>query len=473
MSATVRQRTATLVVAAAAAATEPVVDPARFRTTPPAVPPVLPSRSATEIRTDHARAIGEADQLQARSRTAALTAEEQTRLVQLVDTAETLGTELDRVVMAERLEAQRMRAVAPARQAIGPTIIVAPVRANDSEEDGLRTWLRSFGGSTSAEEVYRARTAGFDVGRNSVDLRVDWQLNARRRAISKGANPGLSLVPITYSDKVTEYVTYYSPLLGMVDSETTADGNDRTYFIVDDTAMISTYAAAGGSELVPVIPDTDPALTSKLIKTRLLTSGYHKITREALRDTAIPVTDKLAKAIGNSHARKIERDMILGNGTTEAEGIVTNGTIFGAVVADLSDSLLDDLFFSVAEPYRTGSIFLAHNTTVARLRKRLKDSTGRTLLSDAVEGDRRILRYGGLEIVASDFMPAYAANAKVLTIVNPMFYMLRMVAGQTIDVLAEKFHPHLAYSGMMSFGGGYLGPASTNKFIQLSAVPTP
>ncbi len=472
MSATVRQRTATLVPAAAA--TEPVVDPARFRTTPPAVPPVSPSRSATEIRTDHARAIGEADQLQARSRTAALTAEEQTRLVQLVDTAETLGSELDRVVVAERLEAQRLRAVAPARQAIGPTIIVAPVLHNESEEQGMRTWLRSFGGSTSAEEVYRARTAGFDVGRSSADLKVDWQLNARRRAISKGANPGASLIPVTYSDKVTEYVTYYSPLLGMVDSETTTDGNDRTYFIVDDTAMISAYTiAGGGTELAPNIPDVDPSLTSKVIKTRPITSGYHKITREALRDTAIPITDKLAKAIGNSHARKIERDTLLGNGVTESEGLITSGTIFGSTVADLSDGLLDDLFFSVSEPYRTGSIFLAHNTTVARLRKRLKDSTGRTLLSDAVEGDRRILRYGGLEIVASDFMPAYAANAKVLTIVNPMFYMLRMVAGQTIDVLVEKFHPHLAYSGMMSFGGGYLGPASTNKYIQLNGTPTP
>ncbi len=475
MSARLRNRTAepNPNPAAPPAATPPT-DPARHRTAanPPATPPVA-SRSAVEIRTEHARAIAEADQLQARSRTAALSAEEQARLLAAVDTAEQLAVELDAALLNERLAAQRQRATAPSRPAAAPMVHVAPARNQVSEEEGLRLWLASFGGGASAENVYRARAAGFEIGQNSARLAVNYErLNSRRRTVSKIADPGNDWVPVTYSDKVTEYLTFFSRIVGMVDSETTTDGNDRTYFIVNDTSMMSTHITdSGGTEIAPTIPEADPVLGSKVIKAQTITSGYHKITREAARDTAVSVTDRLAKAIGNSHARKIERDVILGNGTTEAEGIITSGTRYGSAVDDINEDLMDEIFFNVPEQYRDGCVWLMHSTTQAKLRKKLKDGNDRTLFSDSLEGDRRILRYGGLPVITSSYMPAWGANAKVISLVNPMFYLLRLVAGQQIDVLTEKFHPHLAYAGLMAFGGGYLGPTTANQYLQLDAGP--
>ncbi|QEL18535.1 phage major capsid protein [Limnoglobus roseus] len=456
--------------------TSPAADPARHVRTQPAgstTPPATPARTLAELRTDHANTITEADALQTRSRTQALTAEEQTKLISLVDTAELLAGEIDQVHTAERLAAQRNRATAPTRPApAAPTIIVAGNSRVPSEEEGLRIWLNSFGGRVSADDVYRARTAGFDVGSGRIELRADYggTLNAHKRTISKGADPGQKFIPTTYSDKVTEYLTFFSSVLGLVDSETTNDGNDRTYFVVDDTAMISDYTtASSGTELAPTIPDNDPTLGSVVIKARTITSGYHKLTREAARDTAVSLTDKLAKAIGNSHGRKIEKDVIGGNGTTEAQGLMTASTQFGSLITDISTDSFDDLYFAMPEQYRNGAIWLVSPTLQARMRKKFKDTTGRALFSDAIEGDRRVMRYGGCPVVASTFMPGWAVNKKAVVFVNPLFYLLRLVAGQTIDVLTEKFHPHLAFAGLMSFGGGWLGPAAANQCLTTAA----
>jgi HK97 family phage major capsid protein len=453
------------------------VDPARHIRTAPAAttPPAASNRTLAQLRTDHAAAIAEADQLQTRSRTAPLSAEEQARLVSLVDTAEQLAGEIDQAHTAERLAAQRLRATNPTRPApTPPAVHVGTGRDQVSEEEGFRIWIGSFGGTVSPDEVYRARTAGFDVGRNRAEFGCNYggSLNRRKRTVSKGETPGAAFVPQTYSDKVTEYLTYFSPIVGMVDSETTADANDRTYFIVNDTAMISAYiTASSGTELAPTIPDVDPALTSKTISARTITSGYHKITREATRDLAVSLTDKVAKAVGNSHARKLERDIVIGSGTGEAKGIVTAGTIYGSAVDDITPAILDGMFFNCPEQYRYGSVWLMHPTTMAKMRTKFVDDTGRTLLSDTLEGDRRILRYGGLPIVSSNYMPAWGASAKIISLVNPMFYMLRLVAGQTLDVLTEKFYPHIAYSGTMAFGGDYLGPTTANTYLQLDAGP--
>jgi hypothetical protein len=46
-----------------------------------------------------------------------------------------------------------------------------------------------------------------------------------------------------------------------------------------------------------------------------------------------------------------------------------------------------------------------------------------------------------------------------------------LVAGQTLDILKEKFYPHLAYAGGMAFGGDWLGPPSANVCLQLDGAP--
>ena len=464
----------------------------RFRSATPAEPgpahertAVPPARTSVEIATQRATLIAEAEQLQARTRsaTAPLTADEETKLDSLITQAESLDGDLKNARRDERIAAQRNSLNQPTRPAPPPPTITVPAQVRsreDAELDGMRLWLNSFtaDGDRGPDASYRAQQGGFSIGQNSARIPCDFNgtLNrVKRRALSKGGvGTGKEFIPNTYSGKLTEYLSYFSPLLTLVDSETTSDGNDRDYFVIDDTALMSSYITnGGGTELNPTIPDSDVATASKKIKCQDITSGYHKITQQALRDSAVTLTDKVGKAIGNSHGRRMERDVIVGTGVDQPEGLLTASNRFGAAVADLSPDLIEDMYFSIPLQYRSGCVWLMSDSAMARAKKKLKDSTGRTLFDKVLEDGAEIYTLHGRPVYVSSYMPAYAASAKPILFFNPMFYMLRLVAGQTLDVLREKFYPHLAYAGGMAFGGAWLGPATATKFIELTATPTP
>ncbi|VTR95236.1 HK97 family phage major capsid protein OS=Actinotalea ferrariae CF5-4 GN=N866_07150 PE=4 SV=1: Phage_capsid [Gemmata massiliana] len=463
-------------------AATPAPEPIQTRnqgTNPPAAP-----RTVEVITAERGRVIAEAEALQTRSATQALTEAETTQLDGLLDQAEALNVELTSARRSERLAAQRSLMTNPARPA--PVFTPEQRRStanNDAadEEEAMRIWMRSFTDDpdTRSDAAYRAARGGFTVGSLSARMNCNYggTINKdKRRALSKGGvGTGAETIPNTYSSKVTEYLPYFSPILGLVDSETTSDGNKRTYFRVDDTALESAYiTASSGTELNPTIPDADIATGSVDINVFDITSGYHKLTRQVLRDSGISLTDKVTKAIGHSHARKMERDVIngTGNGTTAIQGLLQAATNHaGAGVDAFTQDVFEACYFSMPLQYRAEAIWLMSDSAMQKARAKFRDTTGRSLFGTTLIDGVEFRTLYGRPVYVSAFMPAYAANAKSVLWFNPRFYMLRLVAGQSLDVLREKFYPHLAYAGGAAFGGAWLGPTTACKFIQSDAAP--
>ena len=467
----------------------PATPPANPPANPPAAEPPVITRAAAskpveqmtanELVSYKAQLIAEADALLLRSNAGTATAEEEARLEQVVNDAEQVSGLIGKKRSADRLAALRSQQHQPTRPAAAPPAPAVHVAGSDGgDAEALKLWFRSHTSEAdiSADASYRSAQHGYALGATAVSLGCDFggTLNrAKRRSLSKGGtNLGKETIPNTYSAKVTEYLTYFSPFLGLLDSETTADGNDRDYFIIDDTALMSSQiTASGGSELSPTIPDSDIATNAVRIKCYDITSGYHKLTQQVIRDSAVNLQDKVAKGIGNSHARRLEYDAIRGSGTNEARGILTAATVYGSAVADVDADLFESVYFSVPQQYRGQCIWLMSDTGMARAKKKLKDTTGRTLFDRTIEDGAEVPTLFGRPVYTSAHMPAYGANAKPFLFFNPLFYMLRIVAGQSLTVLREKFYPHVAYAGGMAFGGDWLGPTSANKCIQLTASP--
>jgi HK97 family phage major capsid protein len=468
-------------------------DPVRVRNNPatPATPnatPPGPPRSVREVTDERGRLLAEAEGLQARSRSGEqLNPDDEAHLDQLLDRIEACNRELPISQREERLAQERAASATPARPApqFTPSQRAARPAANgdDSFADAMRTWFRSLSDEPDPrpDASYRAAQHGFRTGATSVRIPCDFggTLNRKKRAMQKrtvfstgGAGSGADYIPHTYSQKVTEYLTYFSPLVGLVDSEVTADGNKRDYFIVDDTALISTYiTASGGTEVAPTIPEKNVASGAKTLDVFDITSGYHKLTRQVLRDSAITLVDKVTKAIGNSHARLIEKDMILGtgDGETAIEGLIEVATPFGSPVDDFDADLFEAVYFAVPQQYRDGCIWLMSDSSMAQARKRLKGTDGHSLFDWTMEDGARILTLLGAPVYTSSWMPAFDDDETPVLFFNPMFYMLRLVTDQTLDVLRELFHPHIAYAGGMAFGGGWLGPAEAIQAIVCDA----
>jgi HK97 family phage major capsid protein len=230
--------------------------------------------------------------------------------------------------------------------------------------------------------------------------------------------------------------------------------------------MISTYlTASGGTESSPTINETNIATAAVDLACFDITSGYQKVSFQELRDAhaSVNLVDKIAKANSNSHARKIENDIIngTGNGTTGVQGLMAVDNALPSVAsASFGLDDLEDLYYSVPQQYRGPACWLVNDATAKVLRQELKDTTGRSLFDrnvvDGVEWDTML----GKRFYVSEYM-----DDDVILFFNPEFYMLRTVEGQIFQQFTEKFFPHSAWAGIMSFGGAWLGPTGANGAI--------
>ncbi|WP_020469507.1 phage major capsid protein [Zavarzinella formosa] len=440
-------------------------------------------RSSKEIENEKAKLIGEAEALQTRSRTENLSPEQEAELENCLSRAEQCDTELVKAYREERLAVQRERMAQPTRPApqifTPQNLFVSNGSKAEMQAEGMRLWLQSHTGEAdrTSGAIMRARSAGFDLGAPTAKIACDYNggFNRKRTILSKGGSgSGADWVPKTYSQKVTEYLTLQSPLLSYLQSEVTSDGNDRIYFKVDDTAMVADYiTASSGSETSPTIPDTNLATSSVTIKAFDLTSGFQKVTYQSLRDSAINVEEKIALANANSFARKIEQDVILGaaNGASAIGGILLSGTQSGSdiEISDFAISHVEQCVFDVPQQYRNNLVWVVSPSMEMKLRQVFKTTTGKSLFETNASDPVGIQRLLGYPVVVSQYMASFAAGNKPLMLFNPDHYMLRVVEGQIFQVMRERFAPHVAYMGIASVGGGWLGPATSNRWIKIVA----
>lgn len=423
--------------------------------------------TADEIQNQIASLMAEADQLKAKADDGGLTPEDQARLEEIVAQIEQLQEELKAAQTEQRFQAVKERHAAPTRPA--PKFdnkVYATPKASVGEALSLFLRSKSPDADLSPEAVYKARSLGINLGNPGAKLPVNYRgLNFKTRTIMSkgGTGSGAELVWQSYSDKVVEYMTYSSPLVGLLGSETTGDGNLRTYFKLDDSNMKSTYtSASSGTETNPTIPETNISTGNKVIGCFDITSGYQKVSFNELRDSYINLEDKIAKANANSHARKIEEEVLkaAGNGTTGVEGIEAAATAVTPHVGPWTLSALEDLYFSVPAQYRADCIFVANGDTYGDIYKVLKNDVGDSLFAKTVDQNIEYDVLLGKKFIQSDFV-----SDDTVLFFNPSYYMLRVVEGQLFQQFTERFWPNVAWAGVMTFGGAWLGPDAAAKSI--------
>lgn len=384
------------------------------------------------------------------------TPEDVTKLEELVTQIEELQKQLDAANAQQRFIAAKERMNAPTRPA--PVIERKHYATAKAPQAGEALAL-FLGNDKTPDGYYKARSAGIDLGSNRFSVPMNFnRLNYKNRTIMSkgGVGSGAELVWQSYSDKVSEYLALSSPILSLVASETTSDGNNRTYFRIDDTSMEATYtSASGGTETVPTIPDTNLSTDNVVIACFDLTSGYQKISFNELRDSAVNLEEKIARANANSFARKMERELFTasGDGSSGVQGISQVATDYGNQ-SDWEKEYVEAFYFNFPAQYRANAIFACNPDTYKDLYANLKDSTGRTLFDkDASQGLEYDVLFGKKIIVSS-----YIAD-NTLYMFDPEKYMLRLVNNQIFQRFDEKFFPNVAWAAILSFGGAWIGDA--------------
>lgn len=438
-------------------------------------------RASEEVQGLIGKITAEADALQATADGRELTPEETAKLTELVAQLESLNQELAAVQAQERLAAVKAKGFEPSK----PAPRITPVTRERPKDkvsfgEGFTRWANFWlgDGDVSAESMYRAKQAGFNVGSRRVTIPIDFgTLNRRERKLQRsmqrtalsttGAGTGAEWIWYEFGEKVVEYLTYFSPLLGLVASETSKTRQEKPYFQVDDTAMESNYDTYyAGSEVAPTIPEKNVVSDVVKIKCFGINSGYQKVTREELQESFVNIENTVAKATSNSHARFMEREIITatGDGVSGVQGLMTVAdAVDGSPVSAWSQDVIEDSINEVPLQYRQNVILLSNDSTKSSINRTLRDDIGRSLFDKTVDQDYEYDTLLGKKYIVSEYM-----DDDDLLIFDPSWYQLRLVEGVTFEMLDQKFHPLLAWYGHMSFGARWIGPTSAVKKVSKS-----
>lgn len=429
-----------------------------------------------EVQSQIASVQAELDQLQAKADSEGLTPEETAKYEELVSSLEALKNDESQLSAEQRYAALKLKDNSPRNPA--PKVYASAKREEKrmSHDEAMRLWFKGrFKPHTlTQEDIYRARSAGFDILGNTLRFEVNYNaLNHKVKAFQKrtklstgGAGSGAEWLYTTYSDKVVEFLSYESSFVNMLDV-VTVSGNEHVVYKVDNTSLESAFTSAGGgSETNPTINEQNLTSAKSTVKLFPITSGYHKVTWEELQDAYIDIPSQISKANALMHKRKIENEVVLatGNGANGVQGLIDVAATDAPSASAFDEIAIRGLYRSIPLPYRGNVIFVGNDDTAKQIYDEAVDDYGRSLFDRNIEDGIEFETLIGKKFFVSEKVPD-----DMLLCFAPEYYKLVMGNVETFQFLEEKFFPDSAWSGLMRFGGVWTGPTAAIQVLELGS----
>lgn len=266
---------------------------------------------------------------------------------------ETTETEADTVLKAAndniaKLTARLDKIEAKANR---PAIVAAndnqPAAANDNERKAFTDFIRS--GST--EEV---KSLGY-----------------------ASPSTGGILAPEQVATTILEKVAEFSPVRTLAQTISMSGPLLQLPRLVDEVEPVPVAETAARTEDEPTFEQIDLKPYEMAI--------IVPVTRILLEDAQIDLTTYLGNHVARRFGQKEAAWFVNGNGTTQAEGVLTSAAIAETEIEDITADDLIDLFYSIKTAYSSNGAWLMNRQTMAKVRK-LKDGDGAYIWERAIAG---------------------------------------------------------------------------------------
>ena len=255
------------------------------------------------------------------------------------------------------------------------------------------------------------------------------------------------LVPTEFLNRITERMKAFGGFAEAAETVTTSHGRPLEWTAIDDTAnsgeiVAEGAQAAGGADLV------FSQKTLGAYKYESVGTGGEplKVSWELAQDSAVNMSDLVARFLGKRIARKQAVDFISGTGVGQPQGILTPKTAFDEIASNAAGPTYAELLGAVhaIDPeYRDGASWLMNDATLAVLRG-LLDGNDRPLWMPADTGSLASGLPGGTllgyPVIIDQAMPSIGDQTKFLAFGNfREAYIIRRVKDVTLVVLNELF----------------------------------
>lgn len=242
-----------------------------------------------------------------------------------------------------------------------------------------------------------------------------------------------AIIPTTIANKIIETVENICPIFDL-SSKYNVKGS-LTFPVYDETT--DQVQCAYATEFKALDSHTGKFATVSL--GGYLVGALTKISRSLITNGEFDVVSYIIGKISLAIARFLEKECLIGTGTSACQGVLVGATqkmTAAAATAITADELID-LQLKVPEQYQANACWIVHTKTLGVLRK-LKNNDGDYLLTDdLVKGFGFELL--GKHVYISDQMPEIAASAKAVVYGDMSGLFSNLRPGIELQMLNEKY----------------------------------
>lgn len=303
------------------------------------------------------------------------------------------------------------------------------------EMDAFRSYVRNGISGMSPEHRAAAQKAQLS-------------LPSEMRAQAQGTgSAGGYLVPQAFSNRITEFMKYYGPMIAISDTIDTENGADLPWPSVDDTGQTGAILAENTQ-----IAGQDITFSSVTLKGYMYTSKLVLVSFQLLQDSYFDLDTNLARWLGIRLGRILNTHFTTGTGSSQPNGVITASSV-GKTAAGTNAVTFDeiiDTMHSVDVAYRNNGKFMAHDLIIAAVRK-LKDTTNQYLWQPGVKDGQPDTILGHPVVTNNDMASTLATGNRVMLFGDFSGYKIRRVAGTGLLRLVERYADYLQV-GFFAFG---------------------
>lgn len=242
-----------------------------------------------------------------------------------------------------------------------------------------------------------------------------------------------AIIPTTIANKIIETVENICPIFDL-SSKYNVKGS-LTFPVYEETT--DQVQCAYATEFQALDSHTGKFTTVSL--GGYLVGALTKISRSLITNGEFDVVSYIIGKISLAIARFLEKECLIGTGTSACQGVLVGATqkmTAAAATAITADELID-LQLKVPEQYQANACWIVHTKTLGVLRK-LKNNDGDYLLTDdLVKGFGFELL--GKHVYISDQMPEIAASAKAVVYGDMSGLFSNLRPGIELQMLNEKY----------------------------------
>jgi len=291
------------------------------------------------------------------------------------------------------------------------------------------------------------------------------------RIQTTSATAGGYTVPVELANFIVQAMKDWGPMYNedVATVISTSSGNILNIPTVNDTNV----PAGKHTEGTALTDDggKDATFGNKELGAYVYDTEFVKFSMELAQDSIFNMESLLGSLLGERLGRIANRELTIGDGSGDPNGVVTASTLGKTAVATaaITGDEIIDLLHSVNAAYRRSpkARFMFADTTLAAIRK-LKDGDGNYLwqMGNVQVGQPGTLLGHRYEI--NDDMASLGAAARVMLFGDFSKYFVRKVGTPTIGVLRERFWPDLGIAGLIRFDGE-LGDTAAVKHLITAA----